>query len=362
MKRHLAHPDGFSCVITAMAIALSGAGCSSDPSPASPTAPGTTVARVIVAGTPPPIGTSSQFTAIAVLPDGSNQTVTSQAVWRSSNASVATVTSGGMVTTVSGGSVEISATYGNTAGVLMFTAVASVGYTLRGTVIDVQSGGRGVAAATVTVKDASGGTQSGMTDTAGQYSIGGLAAGPAEVSATAPGYVRVTRTITILADMAFGITLQRAAACPLIGFDELGPHGAAFTTSTACGFTVTSTTTNWAVSTNYGRPAPFIQFVSPGGTTTLGEVLVTASGATFRFLSVDVYSSTTPIPYVITGIANSATVFTIQNTQPNTFGNFATLVNREAATPVDLLVIRLSNPSTPCCPNPMGLDNIVLAR
>ena len=55
-------------------------------------------------------------------------------------------------------------------------------------------------------------------------------------------------------------------------------------------------------------------------------------------------------------------VFTIQNTQPNTFGNFAALVNREAASPVDLLVIRLSNPSAPCCPNPMGLDNIVLAR
>jgi hypothetical protein len=52
----------------------------------------------------------------------------------------------------------------------------------------------------------------------------------------------------------------------------------------------------------------------------------------------------------------------MQNTQPNTFGNFATLVNREAAQPVDAIVIRLSNPSAPCCSNPMGLDNIVLAR
>jgi Carboxypeptidase regulatory-like domain/Bacterial Ig-like domain (group 2) len=304
---------------------------------------------------------SSQFTAIAVLPDGSNQTVTSQALWHSSNPSVATVTSGGMVTAASGGVVEISATYANTTGGLAFTAAAPVGYTLRGTVVDSQSGGVGVAAATVTLKDVSGRTQSVMTDAAGQYSIGGLAAGPAEVTATAPSYVRVTRTITISSDMTLGISLQRAAACPRIGFDDLAPHAAGFTTYTTCGFTLTTTTTNWTVSTNYGRPAPFIQFIAPGGTTAVGEVVVTASGATFRFSSVDVYSSTTPIPYVITGIANSATVFTIQNTQPNTFGNFATLVNPEAARQIDALVIRLSNSAAPCCLNPMGLDNIILA-
>ena len=53
--------------------------------------------------------------------------------------------------------------------------------------------------------------------------------------------------------------------------------------------------------------------------------MVTATAvAKFKFQSVDLYSSTTPIPYVITGITNSATVLSIQNTQGNTFGNFAT--------------------------------------
>jgi hypothetical protein len=170
----------------------------------------------------------------------------------------------------------------------------------------------------------------------------------------------MTRTITISGDTTLGFSLQRAAACPRIGFEELTSHAAGFAAYSACGFTVTSTTTNWTVSTNYGRPAPFIQFIALGGTTAVGEVLVTASGANFRFSSVDVYSSTTPIPYVITGIANSATVFTIQNTQPNTFGNFATVVNPEAARQVDVLVIRLSNSAAPCCSNPMGLDNIIL--
>ena len=52
---------------------------------------------------------------------------------------------------------------------------------------------------------------------------------------------------------------------------------------------------------------------------------------------------------MITGIANSATVFTIQNTLANTFGNFATIVNPEAAREVDALLIRLSNPA--CAPH-----------
>lgn len=77
-------------------------------------------------------------------------------------------------------------------------------------------------------------------------------------------------------------------------------------------------------------------------------------------MSVDLYSSTTPIPYVITGIANSTTVFSIQKTQGNTFGNFATVVNPNPTTLIDALLIRLSNPAAPCCSNPMGLDNIVV--
>ncbi len=353
---------GLGRAFVGLAITFFGAGCSSDPVSASPAAPSATVSRILVAGTPPAIGTSSQFTAVAVLADGSNQPVTSQAMWRTSNPSVATVTSAGMVTAASNGSVEISATYANTTGMLSFTTAPPVGYTLKGTIVDAQSGGKGVATATVTAKDASGGTRSGMSDAAGLYSIAGLAAGPAEITVTAPSYARVTRMIAISGDMTLSFALQPAAACPAIGFDDLSFHGAVFSTYTACGFTLIGTTTNWTVSTSFGRPAPFIQFLTPGGTTAVGELLVTASGALFRFSSVDLYSSTTTIPYVITGIANSATVFTIQNTQPNTFGNFATVVNPEPARQVDALLIRLTNPAAACCSNPVGLDNIILAR
>jgi len=90
---------------------------------------------------------------------------------------------------------------------------------------------------------------------------------------------------------------------------------------------------------------------------------VSAGGAVFNFNSVDLYSSTTPIPYTITGFRNSSTVFTLAGTLPNTFGTFKTVVNPNAAAVIDTLSIVLTNTSG-CCGNgnPMGLDTIVLTR
>jgi hypothetical protein len=89
-------------------------------------------------------------------------------------------------------------------------------------------------------------------------------------------------------------------------------------------------------------------------------VSVTAAAGKFTFQSVDVYSSTTPIPYVITGFADLSPVFTIQGTQGNTFGDFATISNPNAGAQIDALIIRLVNPAVLCCPNTTGLDNIVV--
>ena len=85
---------------------------------------------------------------------------------------------------------------------------------------------------------------------------------------------------------------------------------------------------------------------------------MSAGGAPFRFQSVDLYSSVTTIPYVITGILNSTTVFVAQATLGNTFGAFVTVQNPQSTTVVDSLVIRLSNS---VAGNPMGLDNIKLS-
>lgn len=76
------------------------------------------------------------------------------------------------------------------------------------------------------------------------------------------------------------------------------------------------------------------------------------------FKSVDVYSSTTPIPYVIKGLRHAAEVFTLNGTVANTFGQFRTVTNLNAVA-VDTLTIALTNSAASCCRNSMGLDNIV---
>jgi hypothetical protein len=79
-------------------------------------------------------------------------------------------------------------------------------------------------------------------------------------------------------------------------------------------------------------------------------------------VSVDVYSSTTKIPFEVTGSLHGAVVFTLHDVQGNTFDGFATVANPYAAAAADTLRIRLTNPAAPCCTNPVGLDNIRVVR
>ena len=174
------------------------------------------------------------------------------------------------------------------------------------------------------------------------------------------------------------LTTSSSTGDPTIGFDGLsglppcsGPPKSPTTPScavnshTESGFTVTAISGNWSVRTDYGHPAPFIEFYVPcvgtpcatPATPGIGTIQVTAAGATFSFKSVDLYASLVPIPYQITGLRHSTTAFTIANTLPNTFGDFATVVNPQAADVIDTLVISLTD-----AVSAMGVDNIVLTR
>jgi Carboxypeptidase regulatory-like domain/Bacterial Ig-like domain (group 2) len=70
-----------------------------------------TVASLAVDGTAPPVGATSQFTATAAMSDGSSQRATTLATWTTSNASVATVNSAGLVRGVGPGDTAITASY-----------------------------------------------------------------------------------------------------------------------------------------------------------------------------------------------------------------------------------------------------------
>ena len=61
-----------------------------------------------------------------------------------------------------------------------------------------------------------------------------------------------------------------------------------------------------------------------------------------------------------TGRFKSNQVFSVSAEEGNTFGSFVTVANPNATDTIDTLVITLSKPETPCFPNPVGLDNIVV--
>jgi hypothetical protein len=149
-----------------------------------------------------------------------------------------------------------------------------------------------------------------------------------------------------------------------LGFGELTTNGESVTSYSESDFTVTTTAAQWVGLTSFGNPAPFIQFPrSASQSTLIGEATVTAAnGEPFRFEAVDVYSSITAIPHQIIGLRNGAQVFVLTGTVPNTFGQFVTITNPNLTDTIDTLLIRVANPATPCCSNPVGIDNIVLAR
>ncbi len=154
----------------------------------------------------------------------------------------------------------------------------------------------------------------------------------------------------------------KPSATYTIGFSSLRENRASFTTHTESGFSISVVSADWIALTTYGNPQPFIEFIGPAGITTTGELRVTAGGAPFWLNSIDVYSSTTKIPYVIEGFLNSELMFSVVDVVGNTFGAFARRSNPKADVSVKEIRIRLSNPSAPCCGNPMGVDNIVVSR
>jgi Carboxypeptidase regulatory-like domain len=245
--------------------------------------------------------------------------------------------------------------------------ITSPTFSLSGQVID-HATGAGISDATVFIADGPNAGRSTRTDASGTYSFTKLQQSGFTVKASAISYVSQSNGVTLTSDQTLSFQLTRQPSTPrpsgatVIGFDGLTVNGASVTTYTESGFTVSATSDAWLASTTYGNPAPYIQFLAPGGTTVTGQVRVSAGGAAFSLYSLDFYSSTTPIPYTITGLRNSSTVFTFADTLPNTFGNFRTVANPNAAAVVDALSIVLTNAAAACCSNPMGLDTVVLTR
>lgn len=241
-------------------------------------------------------------------------------------------------------------------------------FSLSGTVTDSATGAS-VAGARVSIASGPDYGTSTTTNASGAYSFAGLTAGGLSVSATASNYLSASQAILLNANQTLALRLTRdprtVAAVPpppgatTIGFSGLTSNGASFASYTESGFTVSAGTPGWVASTTYGHPAPFIQFFAEPSTTVTSRIDVTAASA-FTFFSAELYSSTTRIPYTMTGTLNGANVFTVTSELPNTFGSLRQVLNPYASGVIDRLSIALTNAAA--VRNPMGLDNIVVVR
>jgi hypothetical protein len=154
-----------------------------------------------------------------------------------------------------------------------------------------------------------------------------------------------------------------AAQAAVIGFEGIGANNTQFTTYNEDGFTVTPGSSIWFNNRVYGAPAPSVQYWRYANDPELiSGIFFTAGGADFTFSSVDLYSSVTPIPYFIRGYQDDQVVYAFSGTVPNTFGQFRTVFNPEAARLFDKLYIQIVNPYL-VFPgsNPVGMDNIVVS-
>lgn len=243
-------------------------------------------------------------------------------------------------------------------------------FSLSGQVTDSASGA-GIPGATVSIVDGPNAGKSARTDGSGNYGFTDLQQSGFTVTASASSYVSQSKGVTLTSNQTLSFQLTRQSTTPpppagatVIGFNGLTVDAASVTTYTESGLTVSATSGPWIASTTYGNPAPFVQFYASPGTTVPGEVRVASGGSVFSFYSVDLYSSTTPVPYTITGFRGGSTVFRLADTLPNPIGNFRTVTNPNAGASIDTLSIVLTNAAASCstCRNPMGLDSIVLTR
>ena len=183
--------------------------CSGGNGPATPAAPAApTVVSVILSGTAPRIGATAQLSARATMSTGTTQDVTSQATWQSSNPSIAVVNSTGVVTGMSVGESDISATYQTVRGVL-HVSLQPPTFTLTGTITDATSGGR-LSGAAVNLA----GRETVATDAAGAYSFANVSGGSVTVTAAASGYQTANKQAIVSADTRVDLALARATGTP----------------------------------------------------------------------------------------------------------------------------------------------------
>ena len=202
-----------SCVLIATAtLSWACSGKSMTAPSSAPPAQTPVVTAVTVTGNVPTVGQTTQLTAIATLSNGTTQDVTAQATWQSSNASIVSVSSGGVASGAAAGEADIKATYAGATGSLHLKLPALT-FAVSGVIVDSDSG-RSIEAEVEVVDGANAGKVT-RADGSGHYALSGLVPGSFGLRARATGYQSGDTRVTVVdADARADITLRRVPTRP----------------------------------------------------------------------------------------------------------------------------------------------------
>jgi len=169
-----------------MLLAACGSTSNTTATPATPTAATPVAVGVSATAT---TSTTSQLMAVASFADGTTQDVTTTATWQSSDSSMATVSATGLVTSVSGGTVDVRATFRTVVGTLRLSMASSPAFRAAVTGIVLEGSTRSVLRdARVVVSASPDAGMSTVTGAGGLFTLSGLSAGSVTLTVTKDGY------------------------------------------------------------------------------------------------------------------------------------------------------------------------------
>jgi hypothetical protein len=155
-------------------------------------------------------GQTAQLAANASFSDGSSQIVTTQAVWTSTNASIATVSPAGVITFVAIGESDIRATYASMSANARVTVVAAPlpRHNLTGVVTDADRRGVGLAGARVEVTDGPDAGRATTTAADGSYTLTNLTEGTFTLRISLRDYDTLVQTVRLTSATRLDVTLR----------------------------------------------------------------------------------------------------------------------------------------------------------
>ena len=168
------------------------AGNSGTPTSPTPTPTPSATVRSVTLTSAATSSTSYHVTAKADMSDGSSRDVTTQSQWTTSDATLATISSSGVLTVLRSGEVEVRATYQNVTGALKLALTvpqppASGLIVVSGTVSETPPAAKRLSGVTVRITDGAAAGQSVVTDAQGQYGFIKVPAGTVGLEATKDG-------------------------------------------------------------------------------------------------------------------------------------------------------------------------------